>query len=355
LAVPALLLWGCAGSAEPSTGDKGVAATDRTTSAPLTAPPALPVLPVPGGPYSIGVRELGWTGGPAQLRAWYPARPGSGEGAPPYLSPTLVSEFGASTVAADGIRVSASVNATPRSDLGPLPVAVFVPVASLGSLSTILMQELASHGFLVILAEPAHDLPEATAAEIDHELTRLDAIVAELTASRDAGLIGAADPARIAVGGHSAGGSIAFEAALVDPRIRAVFDLDGALVRRASTDPVQVPALVVVTSLGLGGHRDVFPDTFTVLASTPSAVVVGLDGADHFDPLDAPAVAAAFPATAAGWPLGPVGPTVSQSTAELVRRFLEAVLSGVGEVPSAASIAQSVPAATATADYLQLD
>ncbi|HEX5631531.1 MAG TPA: hypothetical protein VFY15_07715, partial [Acidimicrobiia bacterium] len=134
---------------------------------------------------------------------------------------------------------------------------------------------------------------------------------------------------------------------------RAVFDLDGAMVRTAAGAPVDIPALVVVTALGLGGHRDLFPDTFAILAETPTAVLVGIDGADHFDVLDSPTVAPVLGGVAASVPLGPVGPEATTSTAQLVRRFIAGALSG--DPLTAAELVSGIPHLTAIADYLVLD
>lgn len=230
---------------------------------------------------------------------------------------------------------------------------LFVPFGNLGALSNGFAQELASHGHLVVLAEPSVNLPDAGDEQASAEVARLSEILDHLVAGADSDSIGVADAGRLAVGGHSSGGSLAFEMALIDPRV-AVFDLDGALVRDASTRAVTIPALVVMTSLGLGGHRDNFPETFSVLASTQGVAVVGLEGADHFDVLDAPTVAPVLEAVSASWPLGPIGAIATTSTAELVRRFLDGALSQDRSTPSTASLAADVPGATDSAEFLAL-
>ena len=100
-------------------------------------------------------------------------------------------------------------------------------------------------------------------------------------------LAGPVDAERIAVGGHSIAGAVAFQVAITDPRVHAVFDLDGWLHGPALTTPVKVPALMVNAS-GLE------PNTSAVIARTPNAVTVKLAGATHGDVTDLPCIAPAL-------------------------------------------------------------
>jgi hypothetical protein len=312
------------------------------------------VLPSPSGLYAVGMRDLDWLGDGVPLRAWYPAEPGTGNGMPAYASREVTSLLGATDSDVGLVQVAATLNALPLASLGARPAVIFVPFDDLGSLSTVLMLELASHGFVALVAQPTVGLPDASDTQAKDEVARIIKLVDRLAAGTDDDSIGVIEPRQIAVGGHSAGGSAAFEATLSDKRIGAVFDLDGALVRLASIKPVGVPALVVMSSLGLGGHHEAFPDTFSVLSNTRAVAVVGLDGADHFDLLDAPAVRTVFKTAAAEWPLGPIGPAGTTSTAELVVRFLTNALRGNGGLPDVHALVAGVPHAVAEADFLLL-
>lgn len=312
------------------------------------------VLPSPSGPYKVGTRDLDWLGDGVPLRAWYPAEPGTGDGMPAYASTDVTLLLRATDGDVARVQVAATLNALPLASLGARPAVIFVPFDNLGPLSTVLMLELASHGFVTVVAQPTVGLPDASDTQAASEVARIIKLVDRLGAGTDDDSIGVVDPRQVAVGGHSSGGSAAFEATLSDTRIRAAFDLDGALVRLASINPVNVPALVVMSSLGLGGHHEAFPDTFAVLNKTPGVAVVGLDGADHFDLLDAPAVRTVFKNAAAEWQLGPIGPAGTTSTAELVVRFLNSTLRGDGALPDAASLVAGVPHAVAKADFLRL-
>jgi predicted dienelactone hydrolase len=138
---------------------------------PLLLP--VPQLPTPTGPYGVGTRIAYLSeearsdpysdppGRPRELmmQVWYPIDPTvSGEAAPylshldllaPVLSERL--DFPAFFLQhIERVQTHALLNAPPVSDDGPLPVLVFAHgINSLRVQSTFLMEELASHGYVV--------------------------------------------------------------------------------------------------------------------------------------------------------------------------------------------------------------
>ncbi len=168
-------------------------------------------------------------------------------------------------------------------------------------------------------------------------------------------LVGPIDLSRVAVGGHSYGGSAAFNASLADPRIAAVVDLDGSLFHAAGSTPTTVPSLLVMATILQVARRPVEPDegpdlqlarlTIEVARTNPNVVAVGLEGADHYDVTDVPVIAAALPpGLGAGGPIGPAG---TRATSTLVRRFLVAALGTPARRPAAAELIEGLAAATA--------
>ena len=148
-------------------------------------------------------------------------------------------------------------------------------------------------------------------------------------------MVGRVDARRIAVGGHSLAGARAFQASLGDTRIAAVFDLDGWLHVPALTTPVTVPALVVDAS-GLE------PATKAIIARTPEAVTVELEGATHGDVTDLPCLVPALGASASALGLGAIGCTGTTTTNAIVLRFLDAVLGHGRPTPSSSSLASGL-------------
>ena len=100
-------------------------------------------------------------------------------------------------------------------------------------------------------------------------------------------LVGPVDVHRIAAGGHSYAGSIAFNTSLHDTRVAAVFDLDGRLFGEAAAVPTKVPSLIV-TSSGSGTTGDA--QMYEVARLGAKTVAVGLLRSDHFDLTDAAAI-----------------------------------------------------------------
>ncbi len=195
----------------------------------------VPRPPAPGGPHAVGRMELTLNdaqGRPLAITVWYPA---------------------------------------PRDARTPAPLILYAPgwggVRTSSSLQT---ANLASHGFVVVAcddfaSDPALD-PErgvflelatdaATAGTIEragrHVVTqaqRLLDVLRALEAGRAPLLAGRIDLKRVGVVGHSIGGSSGLVAAAMDPRIVAVFNLDGGLFGPAADDIVP-PAYFLLSSI----------------------------------------------------------------------------------------------------------
>lgn len=195
----------------------------------------VPRAPAPGGPHPVGRMELTLEdsrGQPIAVTVWYPA---------------------------------------PLDARAPAPLILHSPGwGGLRMHSSIQTANLASHGFVVvgcddIASDPALDPDKgvflelatdaATAGTIEragrHAVLqggRLLEILRALEAGQAPLLAGRVDLKRIGVLGYSIGGTAGLAAASVDPRIVAVFNLDGGIFGPATTDIVP-PAYFILSSL----------------------------------------------------------------------------------------------------------
>ncbi len=234
-------------------------------------------LPRPTGPYGVGRVEYDWVdpmradpfapartrGGKRELAVWmwYPTAPGAGAAPAPYLPPTWGNAREADRGAwallyqrIGAVRAHAVARAPVAAAPTRFPVVVFEP--GLGSLPTdytTLLEDLASHGYVVVGITPTDSaevvvfpdgrvVPSVDAArepsaqggaldalttvwarDIRFVLDRLHTLDGD---ARDP-LAGHLDLARISVFGHSFGGAAAAEACRVDRRCQAGIDIDG--------------------------------------------------------------------------------------------------------------------------------
>lgn len=328
-----------------------------------TDPPTPTTLPAPSGPYAVGVTPTSRF----YTTAYYPAQAGTGQGHRRYASVALLHTLEVSTLP---VTSNAELGALPLESATPRPVVVLSPGgASFVELSTSLAEDLASHGYVVLTVQPDAELEDGEAglggtdpspALVEAlRLSRLRMISDALDLLEEpttAALVGPVDPHRIAVGGHSYGGSAAFNASLVDPRIQAVFDLDGSLFEDANTTPTTVPSLVVMafmyellqrpTAFGTGSDVTLALSSLELLRHNSQVVAVGLRDADHYDVTDAAAIASSLPAGIASM-LGAIGPTATVTTNTIVVRFLDAALAPAPRVPSSAELVVELPSASA--------
>ncbi|MCC3763488.1 hypothetical protein K3N28_10420 [Glycomyces sp. TRM65418] len=241
----------------------------------------------PTGPREVGVTELHlvdedradlWF--PEQDRQlmvtmWYPTRD-EGEAAP-YMtadeSAVFVDQLGIDAPADYFATVQTSAVAGAEVARGKLPLVVLSPGWSFPRATlTGLGEELASRGYAVAAVghhyEAPMALPDGTVngclacptrpAGFDVTTQRaadLSFVLDELTA-RGSQWRGHLDLDRVAVGGHSMGGSAAHTVLQTDERFTAGFNLDGAL-HDAKDAPVEAPFLLVGAEVnGVPGNAD---------------------------------------------------------------------------------------------------
>ena len=223
-------------------------------------------LPVPTGPYPVGVTDLHlvdrhradpWV--PAERRElmvslWYPAADPHGR-ARPYVTPAesaLILEQleveGVPPGILSTVRTSARIGSPPLPGRGGLPLVMLSPGFSYPRSSlTALAQDLASRGFVVAGVDHTYEAAAITfpggrvtsclVCTMLHDLTvtpeRITASRAEDLSFVLDQLVGHAyagvrvDPRRVAVAGHSIGGASAAAVMLRDRRFAAGVNLDG--------------------------------------------------------------------------------------------------------------------------------
>ncbi|GAA1042299.1 lipase [Virgisporangium ochraceum] len=222
-------------------------------------------MPAPTGRYPVGAVDLHlvdhdrpdpWV--PDRRRELmvsvrYPARPTGREPRMPYLPPLTARRqdedaartLGISTGSIDwaGLVTHARAGAPPR---GTHPVVLYSPGGGrLRAEGTVLVEDLASHGYVVVAVDHTYEapavqfpggrlevqrLPDTDPTEVLRTMlytrvadTRF--VLDRLVAVRRFG----ADPSRVGMVGHSAGGFTAAETMLVDRRLDAGVDLDGSM------------------------------------------------------------------------------------------------------------------------------
>ncbi len=265
-----------AGAAVPLTAVAGPAWADPgapgAPSAPVAAPTRL-TLPVPTGPDPVGTVQLHLVdrsrpddiAGPGHFRelmatVWYPARDVERYPVAPWM-PTgalkaFLADVGFGDLADQAPFTSGHVGAPVRRSGRRLPVIVYSHGAhSHQADHTIMVQELASHGYAVVtvahtydtftefpdgrIGVPLHDpkapsYPRDFAADLRFVLDCVEQLAAGRNPDVDrrelpAGLLGGLDPQRMGAFGWSKGGSAAACATLEDERIRAGLSLDGPM------------------------------------------------------------------------------------------------------------------------------
>ncbi|WP_285544862.1 alpha/beta hydrolase family protein [Streptomyces lavendulae] len=321
---------------------------------------AAPELPAPTGRFAVGQEDVHLTdrsrtdpwarSGPRELMVTmrYPAQRGTGRAPAPYMSTEearlILADKHLDQVidpaAFAATRSHARAGARPVQGRYPLIVlspGFTVPRATISSLA----EDLASRGYVVAAVDHAYESAatafpggriltclacdrsqgpggHAAVAKVRAEDVSflLDRLTARHPAWRHAGLI---DQRRIAMGGHSMGGSAALAAMTADQRIRAGFDMDGGL-------PDPLPAA------GTGGRPFML---FGSAGSVPGSPANGdwsgawphldgwkrwitVDGTDHFGPTDFPAIRDQL-----GLP-HPEAPLSGSRTIELTRTYAAA-------------------------------
>lgn len=316
---PALTPWTCAAGVLLITLAAGLAV-------------ARPVVttPVPRGPLPVGTLSLPASNGAPPLWIWFPAQPERHPRYAPYRREARAPDRRASMGRTQSM-LDATLVAAPRA----LSVLVFFPGwGTLPSSNTVLLQDLASNGFIVVAADawdPAAYPDDAAAAsdlavplvfDSDREATiamaagARNALRQTLLARRVLSRLDTLDrdPAgmfdgrlaldRIGMLGFSFGGSIAVQTALDDPHVRAVANLDGGVFTDAYrrgfdqpylllSEPPVTPAILV--SADLSARREGVLDLEDEAAlhgflDTHGGIRAIISGAEHGNFTDAPLV-----------------------------------------------------------------
>jgi predicted dienelactone hydrolase len=274
---PALGVEGGRTLGEALAGHPGIRPESRVVSDTAVAHP-LPKLevPAPTGALRVGTRSIELVDqarrepeAPKQPRSlviqvWYPAPAGN---RPASYLPLAVARFLATTAGVkpallESVKLDATTDAPPLSRRGGWPVVLFSPGFGVErELYAGLVEDLASHGYVVVAIDHPHDagivqfpdghvvVPRSqmdiTSALADRvadtrfvltELARLD---------RSGFLAGRLDLGHVGMFGHSLGGAAAASTMLVDSRIDAGVDLDGVLFGPARAGGLSRPFMLM--------------------------------------------------------------------------------------------------------------
>jgi len=267
-------------------------------------------LPEPSGPYRIGTVSLHlvdtartdpWLAShptrELMVQLWYPATTTAGRPRAPWLSPGAVPHLEAALGVPAGVLTWPTTHAgvgapVDRGEHGR-PVILYSPGAGADrSFGTVLVEELASHGYVVVTIDHTHDAGEVEFPDGRVEVASFpadvtDAVIAQALAVREAdtrfvldqlaaintgrnpdaehrplppGLRDALDLTRTGMFGHSLGGATAAVTMHDDRRIKAGIDLDGSLLGDTATAGSDRPFLLLGSDQA--GPEDPSWDTF---------------------------------------------------------------------------------------------
>ncbi|MDX3763004.1 acetylhydrolase [Streptomyces sp. AK02-04a] len=240
-------------------------------AAPTASGPARLTLPAPTGPYPVGTVPLHLidtsrpdpAAGPGHHRelmagVWYPACNTENLPRSPWMTDgalrALLTDVGFPLDPALGPLTAGHMGAPVHRTSHPLPVIVYSHGArSHRSDHTIMVQELASHGYAVVTVDHTYDtftefpdgrvltpadFPPMFPRDFAADLRFLLDCVEQLAAGRNPdvdgkplprGLLGALDPQRIGAFGWSKGGTATALTMLADRRVRAGLSIDGPM------------------------------------------------------------------------------------------------------------------------------
>lgn len=354
LGLVATVISGCAdsnpkASTKPTPSGSAEATVQAASNAPATTArtavePNGSQIPSPDGPFVVGVAEVPL----ANTVAYFPAVVGTGAGHRPYLGPETANVLGVAPDLFDTVKSSATIDATPLPTTSPRPVVILTAgFSSPIELSTSLAEQLASHGYIVIAAQTdlAAEMAFGESDTFDQKFNKprteqLTQLLDLLDNPALPGLVGTIDQSRIAVGGHSYAGWIAFDTSLTDTRITAVFNLDGFGGQNQAF--TTVPALAITSHDGLALALDP-----KLVARSPKLVAVALRDAGHYDLTDAPSIAKTLGDVASTLDLGTIGPIATSNTSTVVLRFLDSTLTTNPRLPTPTELIKGLPSMTA--------
>jgi predicted dienelactone hydrolase len=237
-----------------------------------------PVLdvPAPTGAFHVGTRSIALTDrarrepeAPTRPRSlviqlWYPAAAAtrSAPYVPPAVARYLASSAGLQTAVLDTVKLDATADTQPLTRKGGWPVVLFSPGFGVErGLYAGLVEDLASHGYLVVAIDHPHDagiveFPDGHVVAPSSQLDIANAlsvrvadtrfVLTELARLDSAGaFVGRLDLGHVGMFGHSLGGAAAASTMLVDSRIDAGADLDGVLFGSARARGLSRPFLLM--------------------------------------------------------------------------------------------------------------
>jgi hypothetical protein len=178
-----MALSACGSTGTHATSGSTVSSTIAAAGLRATAVLRPSLLPEPTGAFSIGVRIVPSVSLAATTRVWYPARSGSGTGAPVYLADTTAAAYGLPAKQLKGAVPRASVNAEPAPTANARAAVVLMPGWGLPmALSTALAQDLASNGYVVVTVDPTYGTEDQNTLPPDpaHPGRRLEQISAAI-------------------------------------------------------------------------------------------------------------------------------------------------------------------------------
>jgi dienelactone hydrolase len=245
----------------------------------------VPFRPISHGPHGVGRSEVvlrDSSGKPLPIAIWYPAATPAGR---------------------------AAVENAPLGARSPAPLVLYSPGwGGLRTQSSIQAENLASHGFVVVgcddyASEPADDPDRGVALDLSSDAATAATIargnrhaatqarrLLEVLRALDAGqallLAGRLDLTRIGALGYSVGGYSLMQAALMDPRIAAVVNVDGTLFGDPA-DRIGSHAYLLISS------REAFPSQAELASPEPAirnnALLSALDLPGNEQRLERPA------------------------------------------------------------------
>ncbi|SER93799.1 alpha/beta hydrolase family protein [Actinokineospora terrae] len=274
------------------------------TGAVATASPVVLTLPPPTGPRPVGTAALhlvdhqrvdpwGAPGSPRELMIslWYPARDTGRYPVAPWLPPAAAARYAIDNGVAPGdLRVpdTHGHDGAPIDRCGRLPVVLYSPGNdSFRSANTVVVEELASRGYLVVTIDHTHDglvefpggrvsvpvpdgpatgeaMAAARVADVRFVLDQLTALDTGANPDVDGhplprGLRGGIDLARVGMFGYSAGATTTAATLHADPRVRAGIGVDGAVTGPVVTAGLDRPYLL----MNARASRQTLPDLAT--------------------------------------------------------------------------------------------
>jgi dienelactone hydrolase len=248
----------------------------RETTVPGASSTVALKVPAPTGAFHVGTRSIALTDRARRepqvpnkprslvIQMWYPAAGGTRPASymPPAVARFLASSAGVQTALLESVKLDAMADAVPLTRRGGWPVVLFSPGFGVErELYAGLVEDLASHGYVVVAIDHPHDasIVEFPDGHVVRPSSQMDItaalslrvadtrfVLTELAGLGRAGFFaGRLNLGHVGMFGHSLGGAAAASAMLVDPRIDAGADLDGVLFGGARLGGVSRPFMLM--------------------------------------------------------------------------------------------------------------